>query len=305
MTESKLLCASLEQQLQQVDKQDPERSVYGAQPPLPLPQPSCEQPQKLNMGSASSIVLCSSSSSAISQPAPPPQSLYCHHCRGVISSGPSAFLAGQVNQLQLSSTKKNASAVACRTPDLLVSVGVFLMFVWSRAGSVRMEQGLRNAQDVRIISLRSCRGALALRQPCQLVQNVSWVNTLSDVSSGRSRKLCGGADRARAATYSSGEVSSDINLLACCAWSGTDAFCWHQPATASPSGCDKHHGTTPLCPRVLSVINTTHLQHFHSRSISSCCFFRRIRCADKRRCSQLPAGTESHSKRHCLYLLPL
>lgn len=95
MTESKLLCASLEQQLQQVDKQDPERSVYGAQPPLPLPQPSCEQPQKLNMGSASSIVLCSSSSSAISQPAPPPQSLYCHHCRGVISSGPSAFLAGQ------------------------------------------------------------------------------------------------------------------------------------------------------------------------------------------------------------------
>jgi len=40
-------------------------------------------------------VLCSSSSSAISQPAPQPQSLYCHHCRGVISSGPSAFLAGQ------------------------------------------------------------------------------------------------------------------------------------------------------------------------------------------------------------------
>jgi hypothetical protein len=47
------------------------------------------------MGSAVSM-MCSSSSNIVSQPAPPPQSLYCHHCRGVISSGPSAFLAGQV-----------------------------------------------------------------------------------------------------------------------------------------------------------------------------------------------------------------
>uniref|UniRef100_A0A7S1DJP2 Uncharacterized protein n=1 Tax=Hemiselmis andersenii TaxID=464988 RepID=A0A7S1DJP2_HEMAN len=47
------------------------------------------------MGSGSSLALCSSSTSAISNPAPPPQSIYCHHCRGVISSGPSAFLAGQ------------------------------------------------------------------------------------------------------------------------------------------------------------------------------------------------------------------
>jgi hypothetical protein len=51
------------------------------------------------MGAASSILLCSSNSStAIAQPAPSapaPQSLYCHHCRGVISSGPSAYLAGQ------------------------------------------------------------------------------------------------------------------------------------------------------------------------------------------------------------------
>jgi len=49
------------------------------------------------MGAASSVVLCgSSSSNTVTQPAPPQQSLYCHHCRGVISSGPSAFLAGQV-----------------------------------------------------------------------------------------------------------------------------------------------------------------------------------------------------------------
>jgi len=48
------------------------------------------------MGSATSVVLCSSNSNTVSQPAPPQQSLYCHHCRGVISSGPSAFLAGQV-----------------------------------------------------------------------------------------------------------------------------------------------------------------------------------------------------------------
>jgi hypothetical protein len=49
------------------------------------------------MGSAVSM-MCSSSSNIVSQPAPPPQSLYCHHCRGVISSGPSAFLAGQVKR---------------------------------------------------------------------------------------------------------------------------------------------------------------------------------------------------------------
>eukprot|EP00960_Hanusia_phi_P031737 749461-Hanusia_phi.AAC.1 len=47
------------------------------------------------MGSAPSFVLCSSNNSSISHPSPPSQSLYCHHCRGVISSGPSAFLAGQ------------------------------------------------------------------------------------------------------------------------------------------------------------------------------------------------------------------
>jgi len=47
------------------------------------------------MGSGSSLAICSSSTTAIAHPAPPPQSIYCHHCRGVISSGPSAFLAGQ------------------------------------------------------------------------------------------------------------------------------------------------------------------------------------------------------------------
>ena len=55
------------------------------------------RPRAGTMGSA--VSMCSSSSNIVSQPAPPSsccKSMYCYPCHGVISSGPSAFLAGQV-----------------------------------------------------------------------------------------------------------------------------------------------------------------------------------------------------------------
>lgn len=45
----------------------------------PYPDPSRK------MGAGSSLALCSSNTNTISNPSPPPQSIYCHHCRYLIS----------------------------------------------------------------------------------------------------------------------------------------------------------------------------------------------------------------------------
>jgi hypothetical protein len=69
------------------------------------------------MGSA--VSMCSSSSSIVSQPAPPSsscKSMYCYPCHGVISSGPSAFLAGQV-------LRRPALLQDARVPTALARVG--------------------------------------------------------------------------------------------------------------------------------------------------------------------------------------
>lgn len=45
----------------------------------PYPDPSRK------MGAGSSLALCSSNTNTISNPSPPPQSIYCHHCRYFVS----------------------------------------------------------------------------------------------------------------------------------------------------------------------------------------------------------------------------